>query len=325
MLSTAGIGINAFIPGARKGPNCEVLAIGSRDGEKARAVAARLGIPRSYGSYESLLADPEIDAVYISLPNSMHAEWAIKAAHAGKAVLVEKPFSSNAAEAAAVVAAGKQTGVVLMEAFMYRLHPQHVRVRALLEAGAIGDLVGVQTAFSFQMDPLDPQNIRLRADLAGGALMDIGCYPVSGIRMLFGEEPVSAIATYDLRPEFNVDMAVCGILEFSGKRFGQFEGGFRGAGNGGWYRAVGLAGSIEVPFAYGLGPAEAVVILNDASGRHEERIAGVDMYTLEAEEVAACIVQGREPLYPVQDALANMRAIDAIFRSARADGLRQAI
>jgi D-xylose 1-dehydrogenase (NADP+, D-xylono-1,5-lactone-forming) len=256
------------------------------------------------------------------LPNGLHAEWTIKAAQAGKAVLVEKPFSSNAAEAEAMIAAGKQAGVVLMEAFMYRLHPQHARVRALIDGGMIGELISVQTGFSFHMDPIDPHNIRMRSDVAGGALMDIGCYPVSGMRMLFGEEPLSVIAAQDFRPEFNVDMAMCGILEFSGKRFATFESGFRGMGKG-WYRAVGSTGTIEAPLAYGLNKADALVIWNDASGRHEEVIPGVDQYTLEAEELAACLLEGRTPRYPVEDALANMRVMDALRRSAQADGLRR--
>lgn len=325
VLGTAGIGTNAFIPGAQKGQNCEVLALGSRDMERARTVATRLGIPRAYGSYEALLADQDVEAVYIPLPNGLHAEWAIKTAEASKAALVEKPFCINAAEAEAAIQAGKNAHVVLMEAFMYRFHPQHARVRALIDSGAIGDVISVQTGFSFHMDPFDPQNVRLRADVAGGALTDIVCYPVSGARMLFGDEPVAAIAAQDFRPKFGVDIAMCGALEFSGKRFATFEGGFRGTSQGGWYRVVGSTGTIEVPYAYGLNKADALVILNDASGRHEERIPGVDQYTLEAEELATCLLEGRAPRYPAEDALANMRAMDAIRRSAEADGRRQTI
>jgi xylose dehydrogenase (NAD/NADP) len=325
ILGTAGIGIGRFIPGAQKGPHCEVLAIGSRDPGRARIVAARLGIPRAYGSYEEVLADEDIEAVYIPLPPSLHAEWAIKSAEAGKAVLVEKPFCADAAEAEAMIQAGKKANVPLMEAFMYRFHPQHAHVRTLIDGGAIGDLVSVQTAFSFQLDPLDPQNIRLRPDAAGGALTDIVCYPIHGARMLFGVEPVAVMATQDFRPEFGVDLTTCGVMEFPGKRFALFEGGFRGISQGGWYRVVGSAGNIEVPFAYGLYEAEALIILNDASGRHEQRIGGVNQYTMEAEEIAACLIEGRAPRYPAEDALANMRAMDAIRRSAEADGRRQTI
>ena len=142
--------------------------------------------------------------------------------------------------------------------------------------------------------------------------------------MLFGEEPLAAIATQDFRPEYGVDMAMCGILEFAGKRFATFESGFRGTGKG-WYRVVGSKGTIEVPLAYGLNKADALVILTDALGRHEEHIPGVNQYTLEAEELAACLLEGRAPTYPPEDALANMRVMDAVRRSAQADGLRQVI
>jgi predicted dehydrogenase len=182
ILSTASIGVNCFIPGALKARNCEVVAIGSRDGDRAHEVAARFVIPRTYGSYDALLADPDVDAIYNPLPNGLHADWTLKAAQAGKAILVEKPSCRDAAEAAALANACATEGVVLMEAFMYRFHPQHERVRALLAGGAIGELCGVQTAFSFHMQPLDPGNVRLQAPLAGGALMDVGCYPVSGTR-----------------------------------------------------------------------------------------------------------------------------------------------
>ncbi len=324
ILSTASIGVNCFIPGVRKARNGTVVAIGSRNGDRAREVAARLGIPKAYGSYDALLADPDIDAIYNPLPNGLHAEWTLKAARAGKAILVEKPMCRDAEEAAMLANACATDGVLLMEAFMYRFHPQHERVRALIADGAIGDLCSVQTAFSFHMQPLDPGNVRLQAPLAGGALMDVGCYPVSGARMLFGEEPLAAVATYDLHPDFGVDIALSGILEFSGKRFAMIDCGFRGTGQG-WYRVVGSTGTIDVPAAYGLGMSDGLVILTDGSGRHEERIPGVDQYTLEAEEMAACLLEKRAPRYPAEDAVANMRAIDALYRSARADGLRQTV
>ncbi|MDB5075799.1 MAG: oxidoreductase domain protein [Chloroflexi bacterium] len=324
ILSTANIGLGRFIPGAQQSNNGDVVAIASRDGARAAEAAAKLGIPRAHSSYEALLADPEVDAIYNPLPNNMHLEWTLKAAAAGKAILCEKPLTRDAEEAVALVEGCKRYGVLLMEAFMYRFHPQHARVRALIDSGAIGELCGVRTAFTFHMDPFDPNNVRLRSDLAGGSLMDVGCYAVNAARMLFGEEPVAAVATYDLRPEFGVDVALSGTLEFSEHRFATLNCGFRGAGQG-WYLVVGSKGTIEVPMAFVPGTADTLVILTDGTGRHEERIPGVDQYTLEAEEFAACLLENRQPRIPAEDGIANMRAIDALYRSARADSHRQVV
>jgi predicted dehydrogenase len=323
ILSTARIGLTRFIPGAQQARNSTVVAIASRDAARAAEAAAQLGIPKAHGSYEALLADPEVDAIYNPLPNSLHAEWTLNAAAAGKAVLCEKPLARDAAEAAEVVAGCKERGVLLMEAFMYRFHPQHAHVRSLIEGGAIGELTGVRTGFTFHMHPIDPNNVRLRADVAGGSLMDVGCYAVNAARMLFGEEPIAAVATYDLRPEFRVDFALSGTLEFSGHRYATLDCGFRGTGQG-WYLVVGSTGTIEVPTAFVPNAgADTLVILNEGSKRHEKRIPGVNQYTLEAEEFAACLLEKREPRYPATDGVANMRAIDALYRSARSDSLRQ--
>jgi predicted dehydrogenase len=325
ILSTARIGLSRFIPGAQSATNCDVAAIASRDPGRAAEAAVKMGIPRAHSSYEALLADPEIDAVYNPLPNNLHAEWTLKAAEAGKAILCEKPLARDAAEAAALVAGCKRHGVLLMEAFMYRFHPQHARVRALIDGGAIGKLCGVRAAFTFHMDPINPNNVRLRADLAGGALMDVGCYAVNAARLLFGEEPVAAAAIYNLPPEYGVDVALTGSLEFSDHRFATLDCGFRGAGHG-MYQVVGSTGAIEAPEAFVPNAgADTLVILDDASGRHEEVIPGVNQYTLEAEEFAACLLEQRAPRYPAEDGVANMRAIDALYRSARANGLRQTL
>jgi predicted dehydrogenase len=284
-----------------------------------------LGIPRAHHSYEALIDDPEIDAIYNPLPNSMHAEWTRRAARAGKPILCEKPLTVDAAEAAALVTDCEQQGVLLMEAFMYRFHPQHARVRALIDSGAIGELRAVRTAFTFAMRRLDPANVRLKADLVGGSLMDVGCYCVNASRLIFDEEPVAAVATQDFRPQFGVDVALAGVLEYSDGRMATLDCGFQAAGQG-WYMAVGTTGTIEVPRAFVPGTADTLVIHTDAEGRrHEDRIPGVDQYTLEAEEFADCLLQRRPLRYPPAGAVANMRAIDALYRSARADGLRQTV
>lgn len=324
ILSTARIGLTRFIPGAAKSRNGVVHAIASRDGARAAAAAAELGIPRVHDSYEALLADPEVDAIYNPLPNSMHAEWTLRAAEAGKPILCEKPLTVDAEQAAALVADCKRHGVLLMEAFMYRFHPQHARVRELIDGGAIGELRAVRTAFTFSMGTLNPKNVRLQADLAGGALMDVGCYTVNAARMLYGEEPVAAVATADFSSQFGVDVTLAGVLEFSEHRMATFDCGFQAMGQG-WYMAAGTKGTIEVPYAFVPGTKDTLVILEDGSGRHEERISGVDQYMLEAEEFADCLLEGRAPRIPAEDAVANMRAIDALYRSARADGARQTI
>ena len=322
ILSTAKIGLHRFIPGAMASSNGVVTAIASRDKERAARAAIELGIPRAYGSYEELLADPEVDAIYNPLPNTMHAEWTLRAAQAGKPILCEKPLTRDAEEAGALVTACKHHGVLLMEAFMYRFHPQHARVRALMDAGAIGELRATRSAFTFNMSPLNPANVRLQADLAGGALMDVGCYCVNAARMTFGEEPVSVSATWDFRAEYGVEIALTGVLTFSDGRTAIFDCGFRAAGQG-CYTVVGTNGTIEVPAAFVPGTADTLVILGDANGRHEDRIPGVDQYRLEAEEFASCLQENRAPRYPVEDAIANMRVLDALQRSARASGLIQ--
>ncbi|HWE64422.1 MAG TPA: Gfo/Idh/MocA family oxidoreductase, partial [Chloroflexota bacterium] len=245
ILSTANIGLKAFIPGVAASRNGVVAAIASRDSSRAQEAAARLGIPRAHGSYEALLADPEVDAIYNPLPNSMHAEWTLKAAEAGKPILCEKPLARDAAEAAAMVEGCRAHGVLLMEAFMYRFHPQQARVRALLDEGAIGELRAVRSGFTFHLRSLDPRNVRLQRDLAGGALMDVGCYCINAMRMLFGEEPRWFSAQGDYREQFGVEVTMAGVLGFSDQRMATFDCGFRAMGQG-WYMAVGTTGQIEV-------------------------------------------------------------------------------
>jgi predicted dehydrogenase len=323
-LSTANIGLKCFIPGVIASRNGVVAAIASRDPARAAQAAARFGIPSVLDTYDDLLADPDVDAIYNPLPNSMHAEWTLRAAEAGKPILCEKPLTRDAQEAIRLVEAVKRRGMLLMEAFMYRFHPQHARVRAWIEDGAIGDVRAVRAGFTFNMSPLNPANVRLKADLAGGALMDVGCYCVNAARLIFGQEPDLASAIWDFRPEFGVEIALAGVLRFSDARTATFDCGFSAAGQG-CYTVVGSRGTIEVPNAFVPGKADTVVILADAQGRREERIPGVDQYALEAEEFADCLLQGRPLRYPAEDAVANMRAVDALRRSALANGLAQAV
>ncbi len=325
ILSTANIGIKRFIPGVARSSNGIVAAIASRDAARAAEVAARLSIPTAYGSYDQLLADPAIDAIYNPLPNSLHAEWTLKAAAAGKPVLCEKPLAVDSAQAQAMIDGCRRHGVLLMEAFMYRFHPQHARVRELIAGGAIGDLRFVRSAFTFMLEPFPPANVRLQRNLAGGALMDVGCYTVNAARMLFAEEPQWASAQWDFRAEFGVEVSLAGILGFSDGRTAIFDCGFRAAGAGS-YSAVGTTGQIDVPWAFVPDPADETVvrIVNRAEAR-VERIPGVDQYALEAEEFADALLAARPLRIPPDDAVRTLRAIEALHRSAAAGGAREAV
>src|SRR4051794_4228513 len=214
ILSTANIARTKVVPGMRRAARCEVVAVGSRDGEQARAFAGALGIARAHDSYEALLADADVDAVYIPLPNHLHREWTIAAARAGKHVLCEKPLALTAADAEEMVAACEHEGVRLMEAFMYRLHPSWQAIRQLIASGRIGRLQTVQSWFSYYND--DPKNIRNIAEAGGGALFDIGCYSVNLSRMLFGGEPERVEAAILRDPDAEVDVVTSAILVFPG-------------------------------------------------------------------------------------------------------------
>ncbi len=324
ILSTANIGVKRFIPGVKKSRNGVVAAIASRDEAKARRVADSLGIPSVHASYDALLADPDIDAIYNPLPNSLHAEWTLKAAAAGKPILCEKPLAIDSAQARSMIDGCAAHGVLLMEAFMYRFHPQHARVRALIADGAIGQLRFVRAAFTFLLEPFKPANVRLQRDLAGGALMDVGCYTVNAARMLFGEEPAWASAQWDFRPEFGVEVSLAGVLGFSDARTAIFDCGFRAAGTGS-YSAIGTKGQIDVPTAFVPDPTETIVRITDADGPRDERIAGVDQYQLEAEEFADALLSGRPVRIGASDALGTLRAIEALHRSAAAAGRREEV
>ncbi len=213
VLSTADIARRKVIAGLRRAERSEVVAIASRDPSRAEAVAAELGIPNAHGSYEELLGDPEVDAVYIPLPNHLHAEWTIRAAEAGKHVLCEKPLALTVADAERMIDAADSAGVILMEAFMYRHHPTWVAARELVAGGRIGQLLAVQSFFGYYND--DPANIRNIADVGGGALYDVGCYCVNLSRMLFGGEPTRVLGSLRRDAATGTDILTAGILEFA--------------------------------------------------------------------------------------------------------------
>ena len=312
---------DAIVPAIQKSRNGKVVAAGTRDPGSVLEVSGKMDGVRTL-SYEALLADPGVDAIYIPLPNSMHLEWAIRAAEAGKPVLCEKPLALNYDDANKIVEAFERRKVPLMESFMYRFQPQHQRVGALIEAGAIGDVVEVRTHLSVDiMNPADPNNIRMKPDLGGGALLDMGCYIISVARMLYATEPVAVRAWQRIDDRFGVDVAAAGVLEFPDGRVAMVSCSFEGFGNG-FYSVIGRKGVIEAPrgIIQGLGTrlGEALVITMDADGRRtEESFAPVDHYQLIVEAFADAVLNKTPVPLPLTDSLNNMRALDAFARSAR--------
>jgi predicted dehydrogenase len=319
VLSTANIGRRAVLPAIQRSSNGELVAVGSRDIAKARAFADELGIPRAYGSYEELLADTAVEAVYIPLPNSMHREWAIRAADAGKHVLCEKPLALDAAECAQMEAAARANGVLLMEAFMYRFHPQTQRVRELIGQGAVGEPRLIRASFTFRVT--NPANIRLQPDLGGGSLMDVGCYCVNVARTLYQSEPIE-VQAYATWAASGVDELMVASMRFADSRYAQFDCALTLARREA-YQVVGTTGVIDVPVAFLPGTSDAQLHIRDAQGTRAETIAGVDEYQLMVEHFADCVRGRAAPRYPAAEAAANLRAIAALYRSAR-DGGRPA-
>jgi predicted dehydrogenase len=320
VLSTASIAREKWIPGARQSPRSEVLAIASRDGGAARAAAAELGIPRAHDSYEALLADPDVDAVYIPLPNHLHLEWTIAAARAGKHVLCEKPLALTAADAERMVDACEAGGVRLMEAFMYRLHPSWVAVRELVASGRIGRLQTVQSWFSYYND--DAANIRNMRAAGGGALYDIGCYSVNLSRMLFGDEPESVQAQLRREPADGVDVLASALLGFPGGGTATFTCSIR-AETDQRVHVYGTDGHISVGIPFNIPPDRPTHVFVTHGGEppvapNVERLTFdvADPYGVEAEAFAAAILDGTPlPIEPA-DAVANLRVIERILAAA---------
>jgi predicted dehydrogenase len=318
ILSTADIARTKVIPGLRRAARCEVVAIASREGGRARQVAAELGIPTAHDSYEALLADPDVDAVYIPLPNHLHAEWTIAAARAGKHVLCEKPLAMTAADAERMAAAADEAGVVLMEAFMYRHHPSWVAVRELVAEGRIGRLVAVQSWFSYYND--DPANIRNIREFGGGALFDIGCYNVNLSRLLFGGEPRRVEASISRDPASGVDILTSGILEFE-TGVATFTCTTR-AETDQRVHVYGTSGRLAVEIPFNIPPDRPTHVFVTSGGEPPvnpatERLTfeTKDPYAAEAEAFAAAVLDAGGTPVPASDAIANLRVIERLFEA----------
>jgi predicted dehydrogenase len=315
VVSTASIGLTEVLPAMKKGQYTQLVGIASRSLEKAQHVAEQLGIPKAYGSYEELLGDPEIEAVYIPLPNHLHVSWSIKAMEAGKHVLCEKPLGLDAKDARRLLQVSRlYPNLKVMEAFMYRHHPQWHLVMKLIHEGEIGELRSIHTFFNYYL--IDPANVRNQADIGGGGLLDVGCYAVSMSRLVFEAEPTRAFAAMDIDPQFKTDRLTAGILEFE-RGIATFTCSTQLAD----YQRVNILGTLgqvdlELPFNPPI-DRPARVRLQNAKGVQELELEVCDQYTIQGDLLSGAILEDTPVPTPLEDAIANMAAIDALFISAR--------
>ncbi len=312
ILSTANIARKRVVPAIQAAHNSEVVAVASRHADRAQAFATELNIPRAYGSYEALLGDPDIDAIYIGLPNNLHAEWAIHCATAGKPTLCEKPLALDAAQAQQMVTAFAARNVPFAEAFMYRFHPQTERVRALLAEGVIGELHAIDAVFTFRLPPEASENIRLQPDLGGGSLMDVGCYCVNLMRLMTDAEPEAVTALARMGAQSGVDEAFAGVLRFPGGVLGHFDSGLRSIRTH-RYELRGATGRIVVPQGFVMEAHEQTTI-EVVRGEAVERVVipAANHYQRMAEDFAHALLDDRPPRFAPEDAVANMRVLDQL-------------
>jgi predicted dehydrogenase len=318
VLSTAKIGTGKVIPAMQAGEYCDIVAIASRDLDRAQAAAKKLGIPKAYASYEALLADPEIDAVYNPLPNHLHVPWSIQALEAGKHVLCEKPIALTTAEAKRLLDASRQhPEVKVMEAFMYRFHPQWQKAKQLVEAGEIGELQTIQSFFAYYN--VDSSDIRNQADIGGGGLMDIGCYCISLSRFIFEAEPdrVFGIVEYDL--DFDIDRLASAVLEFE-----TGTATFTCATQLAPFQRVNIFGNrgrveIEIPFN---APTDRPCRMWHQKGDHVKEIVlpVANQYTIQGDLFSQAVLNDAPVPTPLEDAVNNMRVIEAVVHSDERDG-----
>jgi predicted dehydrogenase len=318
VLGVANIAMKKVLPAMQRGEWCDVSAIASRDLKRAQEAAKQLGIAKAFGSYEELLADPEIEAVYNPLPNHLHVPWSIKAAEAGKHVLCEKPISLTVPEAISLLKARDRTGVKIQEAFMVRTHPQWCKAVELVRAGKIGPVRSVMGYFSYFNQ--DPKNIRNILECGGGAVMDIGCYLIYTSRLIFGEEPTRVLAMVERDPEMRTDVLTSGILDFpSGQSV------FTCSTQVAPYQRVqiiGTLGRIEVEIPFNAPPDKPCRIFldqgSDLSGRSAQifEFEVCDQYTIQGDLFSKSIREGTELAVPLEGSIRNMAVIEAVFRSA---------
>lgn len=315
VLSTANIGRTQVIPAICRADNAEIVAIASRT-EKVYAIAVELNIPKAYESYEELLDDPEVDAVYIPLPNHLHKEWVIRSAQKGKHILCEKPMALNETETEEMIAVCRKHGVKLMEAFMYQLHPQHARVKEIIASGEIGEIKLMKSSHSFYLENRST-DIRMDAEMGGGSIYDVGCYSIQAIRHITDAEPVEVSAQGEFDPENKVDMTGIVHMKMSNGMHALFDCSFDMVSRN-EYEVVGTKGSIKVPFAFrpDINGNMGILLIQTEGVLREEKIAG-DIYKLEIEHFSNAILTDSAPIISADSTIKNMRVIDTCYKSLR--------
>lgn len=318
VLSTSKFAQNKIIPAVKHCQHAEITAIASRDMAKAQEEATRFGFPKAYGSYEELLADADIDAIYNPMPNHLHVDWSIKALQAGKHVLCEKPIGLSSAEGQRLVDAAKQHPTLkVMEAFMYRFHPQWQHAKQIVDEGKIGQLRTIQSFFSYFNT--DANNIRNKADIGGGGMMDIGCYNVSLSRFIFGAEPKRVLGIAEFDPQFQTDRLASGVLDF-----GNGTATFTCSTQLTPYQRVnifGTEGRVEIEIPFNAPPDKPCRMWHQQGDKVEEIVFDIcDQYTIEFELFSQAVLNDSAVPTPLEDAVANMKVIEAVFESSETGG-----
>jgi predicted dehydrogenase len=318
ILSTAKIAREQVIPAMKSGELTDVVAIASRDRQLAQDVAAEFAIPKAYGSYDALLTDPEIDAIYNPLPNHLHAPLTIKALEAGKHVLCEKPIALNAQEAQQIEVAQKRSGRLVAEAFMVRFHPQWQRARDIARSGRLGDVRAMHTFFSYHLTDLD--NIRNQAEIGGGGLYDVGCYAIATARYIFGADPEQVVGVFDRDPGMRTDRLASGLAEFPGGRHLAFTCATQLVPTQ-RVQIAGTRGRLEIQAPFNPSRDQATRLMIDdgrdlvGGGIETEELPPADQYQRQGDAFSRAILEGSSLEFPVADAIVNMRVLDALFRS----------
>ena len=315
ILGCARIAERALIPAIVAARNADLVGIAARDESRARTWAAKYGFKKAYRDYASLLADPDIDAVYNPLPNHLHAPWTIAAAEAGKHVLCEKPLALDAREVRTMARAASRHGVFVMEAFMYRFHPQFEKALALIRAGRLGEIRLVRSAFTFSYVG-DDDNYRWRPRMGGGALYDVGCYPINAARTVFGAEPVSVFTRASRHPKRRVDVTTAALLEFPGRRFALCDASFDAQFQS-WLEVVGTAGRLSLPRAFSAKHHDVIIQILKEDRLKTVPVPATDQYRRMVEHFGDAVLRGRPLRYGTDDALGQARVLDAAFASLK--------
>lgn len=312
LMGTARINASLF-PAFGLSQRCRLLAVASRTEERARAYAAEWKIGRAWGSYQALLRDPEIDVIYVPLPNGLHAKWAIEAADAGKHVLCEKPLAMSVQEVDEISAAARRNGVIVAEAFMYRHHPQTLKVEELVRSGAIGKVRYLQGAFTFNLR--QESDVRLDPALGGGSIWDVGCYPISYMRTILGAEPLD-VAGWQTTGSTGIDMGFSGQMRFPGDVYGQFVCGFD-AEERQLMEIAGEDGTLHVPDPFTPEGKRSIVLNRPGAPPQQVEIPETELYLGEIEDMADAVLLGKEPRVTLTDSRNNVAAIRALLESSR--------